>query len=293
VDISTSFLTAPEILEENLPYLIYGTAWKKNSTSNLVQNAVMNGYRFIDTANQPEHYNEAGVGEGWTEAAEALGLNRNDFYIQTKFSPLNSQDSNNVPYNKTAPISDMVVQSVHGSLQNLKTTYLDVLILHSPYKTMENTLTAWRAMESLVDDGTVLRIGISNCYKYETLTKLYDAARIKPTILQNHLKTIDFDPRFLQFTRNNNMDYQAFWTLTANKHHLQMKSVRELASQKGLSPQLFMYGFLLALGITPLDGSKTHQVDDIEFLRKLQDGELKISPEELDRMAELLEMPLP
>jgi len=54
-----------------------------------------------------------------------------------------------------------------------------------------------------------------------------------------------------------------------------------------------MYGFLLALGITPLDGSKTHQVDDIEFLRKLQDGELKISLEEVDRMAELLEMPLP
>jgi len=288
--------SASEILRDNLPHLIYGTAWKKNSTKALVETAVINGFRIIDTANQPKHYNEEGTGDGWTSAAEILGLKRNDFFLQTKFSPLRDQDSKNVPYNKSESLPDMIYQSAHGSLLNLQTDYLDALMLHSPYKKFDDTLTAWRAMESLVDDGIVLQIGISNCYKFETFSKLYEMARIKPQILQNHLKTINFDPQFLQFTRDHpGMQYQAFCTLTSNKHHLQKKEIRELASRKGLSTQLYMYGFLLSLGITPLDGSKTHQVEDLEFLRKLRGGEIKIfeNEEEINEMAELLEMKLP
>lgn len=53
-----------------------------------------------------------------------------------------------------------------------------------------------------------------------------------------------------------------------------------------------MYGFLLALGITPLDGSKTHQAEDIKFITKLQDGKLNFSPEGVNQMAKLLEMPI-
>jgi len=46
-------------LEENKPFLIYGTAWKEDKTAELVEHAVEVGFRFIDTAAQPKHYNEA------------------------------------------------------------------------------------------------------------------------------------------------------------------------------------------------------------------------------------------
>lgn len=287
--------SATETIARSLPHLIYGTAWKKDSTSILVEEAVLNGFRFIDTANQPKHYNEKGVGAGWTAAAKTLGLERKDFYLQTKFSKASDQDPNNVPYNTASSLPEMVFESVKGSLQNLQTDYLDALVLHSPYKSMDDTLTVWRAMESLVDDGTVLQIGISNCYKYDTLTELYDQVRIKPVILQNHLKTVTFDPRFLQFTREHNMQYQAFWTLTSNKHHLEKSEIKEMAARKNLSPQLYMYAFLLALQITPLDGSKSHQVDDADFMLKLQNGTLQVfqTKEEIDAMADALDMPLP
>jgi diketogulonate reductase-like aldo/keto reductase len=36
--------------------LIYGTAWKKEATTQLVIKAVLNGFRGIDTACQPKHY---------------------------------------------------------------------------------------------------------------------------------------------------------------------------------------------------------------------------------------------
>lgn len=55
------------------PYLLYGTAWKEENTASLVTQAIHAGFRFIDTACQPKHYNEAGVGKGWTTAASQLG----------------------------------------------------------------------------------------------------------------------------------------------------------------------------------------------------------------------------
>ena len=47
-----------------IPQIIYGTAWKKDTTERLVGLAIRNGFRGIDTACQPKHYDEAGVGAG-------------------------------------------------------------------------------------------------------------------------------------------------------------------------------------------------------------------------------------
>lgn len=46
-----------------IPNFIYGTAWKKESTTNLVELALKSGFRAIDTANQAKHYSETLVGE--------------------------------------------------------------------------------------------------------------------------------------------------------------------------------------------------------------------------------------
>ena len=47
----------------NMPRLIYGTAWKKKRTAELVVKAVEAGFRGIDTACQPKHYSESLVGK--------------------------------------------------------------------------------------------------------------------------------------------------------------------------------------------------------------------------------------
>jgi hypothetical protein len=41
-----------------LPALLYGTAWKKDRTRPLVELAVRLGFRGIDTACRPKHYDE-------------------------------------------------------------------------------------------------------------------------------------------------------------------------------------------------------------------------------------------
>lgn len=51
---STSTVTTSAGIQ--MPRLIYGTAWKKEKTTQLVVQAVLNGFRGIDTACQPKHY---------------------------------------------------------------------------------------------------------------------------------------------------------------------------------------------------------------------------------------------
>lgn len=41
-----------------MPRMIYGTAWKKEKTTDLVKKAITSGFRGIDTACQPKHYSE-------------------------------------------------------------------------------------------------------------------------------------------------------------------------------------------------------------------------------------------
>ena len=45
-----------------MPVMLYGTAWKRERTAEYVLAALEAGFRGVDTAGQPKHYDEAGVG---------------------------------------------------------------------------------------------------------------------------------------------------------------------------------------------------------------------------------------
>ena len=51
------------------PTFMYGTAWKKEATTQLVQTAVKAGFNAIDTAKQPKNYSEWLVGEALEDLA--------------------------------------------------------------------------------------------------------------------------------------------------------------------------------------------------------------------------------
>jgi diketogulonate reductase-like aldo/keto reductase len=283
------------IVSQGLPFLVYGTAWKKDLTPVYVAQALRAGFRFVDTACQPKHYNEAGVGEGWTSAAKDLGLARRDFFLQTKFTPDKGQDPDKIPYNRSAPIEDQVRQSLAMSLTNLRTSYIDSLVMHSPLPSMEDTMRVWRTMESFVDDGTVRGLGISNCYDYKMFVGLYNSARVKPRVLQNRFydKT-GFDTELRAFCKANGIWYQSFWTLTANRKALASAKVKALALHKHLTPQTLMYAFLMQLGHTPLSGttSTAHMKEDVAVMEMVQRGELVFDDEaDLRYFASLLGMP--
>ncbi len=250
-----------------MPRLLYGTAWKKDRTADLVVKAVKQGFRGIDTACQPKHYNEAGVGEAISKLASA-GIPRKDLYIQTKFTPLNGQDPFNIPYNKKASLNEQVVESFEISKKNLGVSYIDGLILHSPLENMDQLMVVWQAMEEIHKQGGTKLIGISNCYDVQLLQQLYEAATIKPTILQNRFyEDTHYDSELRTFCIEQKMIYQSFWTLTANPHILSSKAVQEASQAYQKTAPQILFRTLVDLGMVPLTGtsSEQHMKEDLDI----------------------------
>lgn len=75
-------------LFDDSPAFIYGTAWKKDQTKRLVKEALAQGFRRIDTAAQPRHYQEALVGEALREAYAEGVVSRSETYVRD-FSDMN------------------------------------------------------------------------------------------------------------------------------------------------------------------------------------------------------------
>jgi diketogulonate reductase-like aldo/keto reductase len=248
-----------------VPRIIYGTAWKKAATERLVGLAIQNGFRGIDTACQPKHYNEAGVGAG-VAASLKQGLTRADLYLQTKFTSISGQDPTRIPYDPEASLADQIAQSVAASLKNLQTDYLDCVLLHSPMPTMTQTQSAWRTLETFVDTGQSRQLGISNCYNRPDLERLYATARIKPAVIQNRFYAeTNYDRDIRAFCDQSQIIYQSFWTLSANPHVLAHKTMTALASIHQRTAAQILFRYLTQIGVVPLTGtqSESHMREDL------------------------------
>ena len=230
--------------------------------------AIELGFRGIDTACQPKHYDEAAVGAGVGACINAGVVTRDDLYLQTKFTPLSGQDPGRIPYDPRAPVADQVAQSFRVSLQNLRTTYLDCFVLHSPLADTRQTDEAWQAMEAIVDAGGSKQIGISNCYSPEDLQTLYRRARVKPAVVQNRLYAqTNYDREIRAFCRQHGITYQSFWTLTANPQILSHDVTASLASKYARTPAQILFRYLTHLGVVPLTGttSELHMRQDLQI----------------------------
>ena len=248
-----------------VPAIVYGTAWKKAETAPLVSLALRTGFRGIDTACQPKHYHEPGVGEG-IAAWLTGGHSRSDLYIQTKFTSLSGQDAARIPYNPHAPLAVQVAQSFAASLRNLQTDYLDCLVLHSPMPSADETLQVWRAIEAIVDAGGVRQAGISNCYTLSTLRDLYGAARHKPAVVQNRFYAqTGYDRDIRAFCVDNGLIYQSFWTLSANPEVLAHARIAALAAVHRRTAAQVLFRYLTQSGVVPLTGtrSEAHMREDL------------------------------
>ncbi|MBF0161904.1 MAG: aldo/keto reductase [Magnetococcales bacterium] len=238
-----------------MPRILYGTAWKRERTAALVEQAVALGFRGIDTACQPKHYDEAGVGSG-VAAALQRGVARADLYLQSKFTPLNGQDPQRIPYDPKATLREQVTQSLHRSLHNLQTNYLDGLLLHSPMATPAQTMEVWQAMEQLCHEGLVKQLGISNCYDLEMLAYLHHAATVKPVILQNRFYAATrYDREIRAFCREQQILYQSFWTLSANPAILAHATLHGLVQKYQRTAAQLFFRYLSQMGIVPLTGT--------------------------------------
>jgi diketogulonate reductase-like aldo/keto reductase len=242
-----------------MPRIIYGTAWKKDRTADLVVKAIQTGFRGIDTACQPKHYNEALVGTA-LQRLKSHGIEREELFLQTKFTPLSGQDPRQMPYDMNAPVELQVAQSFEASKKNLQIEYVDSLLLHSPMAPHALLMKAWNAMEKIQKTGGARQLGISNCYDTEVIRSLYTDANVKPAVVQNRFyQETGYDADLRYWCSNHGVIYQSFWTLTANPHILASNTIRTIAQKYKKSEAQIFFRYLSQSGIVPLTGTSSEQ----------------------------------
>jgi diketogulonate reductase-like aldo/keto reductase len=268
--------------------MLYGTAWKEQRTAACVQLALEAGFRGIDTACQPKHYHEPGVGDGvaaFLSSPAAHGCTRQQLFLQTKFTSLDGQDRKRLPYDARAPLPAQVEQSIQTSLRNLRVDYIDSLVLHSPLADLQSTLTVWRAMEEAHQRGVVRALGISNCYEPTLFKQICSRVTVQPSVLQNRFydKT-GYDRELRAICRERHVTYQSFWTLTANRHVLGDRVVSALSAKHKCTPAQIFFRYLSYEGIVPLTGtqSRDHMREDLACF------DLELSAAERAEIAALL-----
>jgi len=250
-----------------MPRLIYGTAWKRDRTEELVRQAVAAGFRGVDTAGQPKHYFEAGTGAALA-SLWASGVDRGSLFVQTKVN--RNYAAELLP---DARISEQVETAIGKSLTNLGLDYVDSLVLHSPYKEHEQTMEAWRAMEQAVHKGLARQLGISNVKSLKQLRQVHRDAAVKPAVVQQRFYAeTDFERAMRAWCAEAGVFFQSFWTLTANskkgrpgRDAVVSAEMQELAAKYCVTPQVLFFRYVMGLGIVPLTGtcSEEHMREDL------------------------------
>lgn len=145
-----------------------------NNTAQAVDAALRTGYRLIDTA--AAYGNEREVGEGIRHS----GISRDEIFIETKVW------ISDYGY-------DATLHAFDKSVRKLGVEQLDLLLLHQALPSaFDRTLEAYRALETLLADGKVRAIGVSN-FMPEHLDRLLRKASVVPAVNQ-----IEVHPYFQQ-----------------------------------------------------------------------------------------------
>lgn len=265
--------------DHRVPRFLYGTAWKEEQTERLTTQALQNGFRGIDTANQRRHYDEASVGTAVTAAIHAGLVTRADLFLQTKYTFQRGQD-HRLPYDAEASIATQVEQSFASSLQHLATEWIDSYLLHGP--THREGLTvddwnAWRAMEKLHRSGQVRMLGVSNV-SLEQLQSLCDEATVQPSFVQNRCyANRRWDRAIRDYCRAQEIVYQGFSLLTANRKPLASPQLAQIAVKHGCTIPQLIFSFALEVGMTPLTGTTNpdHMRGDLRAF------DLQLDPDEI------------
>ncbi|KAJ9497922.1 hypothetical protein LTR99_002926 [Exophiala xenobiotica] len=236
---------------------------KPNEVREAVKNALLAGYRHIDTA--LAYGNEAEVGQGIKDS----GVPREEIWITTKLDN---------PWHKRVP------EGIDSSLKSLQTDYVDLYLMHWPSSSVPedlkkhyddwNFIDTWREMQKLVGTGKVRNIGVSN-FVISNLEKLLNdpSCKIVPAVDQIELHPNMPSPKTLQYCKEKGIHCTAYSCLGSTDSPLAKdKTLQAIAEAKGKSPQqvLLMWGLQRGTSVIPKSVTKSRieanfQIDDFEL----------------------------
>jgi aryl-alcohol dehydrogenase-like predicted oxidoreductase len=146
-----------------------GGMWKaisgveQNLADELVKRSVDAGVNFIDTA---DVYSNGESEKALAQAIANLGLARKDLIIATKAYGRTGPGRNDIGASR-----GHILQAVEASLQRLRTDYIDLYQIHA-WDTVTPIEETLRALSTLVDQGKVRYVGVSNWHAWQIMKAL-------------------------------------------------------------------------------------------------------------------------
>lgn len=220
-----------------MPMLGYGVyQTPPEETERCVLEAVDVGYRSIDTAQA--YGNEEGVGS----ALAKCGLPREEFFLTTKVW------ISNAGYERAKA-------SIEESLQKLRTSYLDLLLIHQPFGDYYGT---YRAMEEAYKAGKVRAIGVSNFYP-DRLIDLYHFAEIKPAVNQIETHVFQQQETARKYLKDRGVQIESWGPFAEGKNNFFQNPVLvETGKKYGKTAAQTALRFLIQSGVVAIPKS-THR----------------------------------
>ena len=235
-----------------------------DNTEECVAHALKVGYRLIDTAQI--YKNEKPVGKALKES----GLERGDVFITTKVW------RSNHGYQKCR-------ESVLKSLKDLGLDYIDCALIHYPdckrgwplrrgetnppdwHPSMRKE--TWRALEDMLLEGLIRRIGVSN-YAVKHLQEL-EGCRVKPFLNQVELHPLLQQKALVEYCRQHGILLQAFASLGGGDQGaplLHNPKVRAVAREVGKTPAqvLLKWALQKKFSVIPKTKEKTRMEANFE-----------------------------
>jgi len=259
-----------------MPALGFGTLIPDAAgTVTATRDALEAGFRHFDCAER--YRNEREVGEALQAGLAAGGIARSDIFVTTKL-----WNTNHRP--------ERVAPAFEGSLDRLRLEYLDLYLIHTPfafqpgeeqdprdqsggviYDDGVTLLDTWRAMENLVDLGRCRAIGLSDI-NLNRLLPIYEAARIKPAVVQVEAHPYLPETELLEFCKEKGIVLLAFAPLGhgAKPGPLEDPVVTAIAARVGKTPAQVLLAWAVqrgtALLTTPRTAARAQENFDISAL---------------------------
>jgi 2,5-diketo-D-gluconate reductase A len=232
-----------------------------NECERSVYDAIMAGYRLIDTA--AAYQNEEAVGR----AIKRSGVPREELFITTK---LWIQDAG---YESTK-------KAFATSLEKLQLDYLDLYLIHQPFG---DVYGSWRAMEELYREGKIRAIGVSN-FQMDRLIDLIIHNEVTPAV--NQVETHPFCQQIesAQFMKENNVQIESWGPFVEGRNNIFGNEVLvSVAKKNNKSVAQVILRWLTKRGIVVIPKS----VHKERIIENFNIFDFELSQEDMDTIAAL------
>lgn len=223
-----------------------------------VCNALVLGYRLIDTANA--YVNERAVGRGIKKS----GIPREKIFLSTKLWVSEYENPN----------------AIEETMERLGVNYIDLLFLHQP---AGNYMAGYKQIEKAYKEGKVKAIGLSN-FDSNTLNEILEKCEIKPQVYQGERHPYYTGKNKKDLLKKENIKVMSWYPLGHGDSNLINENLfHELGQKYCKSPAQIILRWHIQKGFIVIPGSR-----NIEHIKdNLNIFDFELTDEEMQKIARL------